>query len=157
MQPYGPAVLRLAVGAVFVAHGGQKLFGLWGGPGLTGTASYFGQLGLAPAYPLAAAAAVAEFMGGLLLIAGALTFYAALVLALEMAIAAWKVHLSNGFFMNWALTPGHGHGYEFSLTLIGALICLMLTGPGRFSFDGRRARFAESEAYGRARLRAGKM
>ena len=74
-----------------------------------------------------------------------------------MAIAAWKVHLANGFFMNWALTAGHGHGYEFNLTLIGVLVSLSLTGPGAFSIDGRRARSAESEAYGRARLRAGKV
>jgi hypothetical protein len=41
--------------------------------------------------------------------------------------------------------------------LIGALVSLMLTGPGAFSFDGRRARSAEAEAAGRARLRAGKV
>ncbi len=155
MQPYGPAVLRLVVGAVFVAHGAQKLFGLWGGGGLAGTAALFAQLGLSPAYPLAVAVGVAEFAGGLLLIAGALTLFAAVALAIEMAVATWKVHLANGFFINWALTPGHGHGYEFNLTLIGALIALMLTGPGAFSIDGWRARSAESEAYGRARLRAG--
>ncbi len=155
MQPYGPAVLRVVVGAVFVAHGAQKLFGLWGGGGLAETAAFFAQLGLTPAYPLAVLAGLLEFGGGLLLIAGALTFFAALALVLEMAIATWKVHLANGFFINWALTPGHGHGYEFNLTLIGALVSLMLTGPAAFSIDGYRARSAESEAYGRARLRAG--
>jgi len=157
MQPYEPAVLRLVVGAVFVAHGAQKLFGLSGGGGLAGTAAFFAQLGLTPAYPLAIAVGIVEFAGGLLLIAGALTFFTALALVIEMAVATWKVHLANGFFINWALTPGHGHGYEFNLTLIGALISLMLMGPGAFSIDGRRARSAESEAYGRARLRAGKV
>ena len=157
MQPYGPAVLRLVVGAVFVAHGAQKLFGLWGVGGLAGTAAFFTQLGITPAYSLAVAVAIVEFGGGLLLIAGALTFFAALALALEMAVATWKVHLANGFFINWALAPGHGHGYEFNLTLIGALMALMLTGPGAFSIDGRRARSAESEAYGRARVLARKV
>jgi putative oxidoreductase len=157
MQPYGPAVLRLIVGAVFVAHGAQKLFGLWGGAGLAGTAASFAQLGLTPAYPLAVAAGAVEFGGGLLLITGALTLVAALALTISAAVAAVKVHLANGFFLNWALVPGHGHGYEFNLTLIGALISLMLTGPGAFSIDGRRARSAEAEAYGRARLRAGKV
>ena len=155
MQAYGPAVLRLVVGAVFAAHGAQKLFGLWGGGGLAGTVAFFAQLGLTPAYPLAVMVGVAEFAGGLLLIAGALTFFAALALVIDMIVATWKVHLANGFFINWALTPGHGHGYEFNLTLIAALISLMLTGPGAFSIDGRRARSAEYEAYGRARLRAG--
>ena len=60
-------VLRLAVGAVFVAHGAQKLFGLWGGGGLTGTAAFFAQLGLTPAYPLAILVGLVELGGGLLL------------------------------------------------------------------------------------------
>ena len=67
---FGPAVLRLAVGAVFVAHGAQKLFGLWGGGGLTGTAAFFAQLGLTPAYPLAIFVGLIELAGGLLLVAG---------------------------------------------------------------------------------------
>ena len=46
MQPYGPPVLRLALGAVFMAHGAQKLFGVWGGGGPEGTAAFFGQVGL---------------------------------------------------------------------------------------------------------------
>jgi putative oxidoreductase len=157
MQPYGPAVLRLATGAVFVAHGAQKLFGVWGGGGLAGTAAFFGQLGLTPAYPLAIIVALVEFIGGLMLIAGALTLFAALALVIDMIVATWKVHLVNGFFLNWNMVPGQGHGYEFNITLIGALVSLMLTGPGAFSVDGRRERSAEAEAYGRARLRAGKV
>lgn len=155
MQPYGPAVLRLATGAVFVAHGAQKLFGVWGGGGLAGTAAFFGQLGLTPAYPLAIVVGLVEFVGGLMLIAGALTLFAALALALNMVVAIWKVHLVNGFFLNWNMVAGQGHGFEFNLTLIGALVSLMLTGPGALSVDGRRARSAEAEAYGRARLRSG--
>ena len=157
MQPYGPAVLRLAIGAVFVAHGAQKLFGVWGGGGLSGTAAFFGQLGLTPAYPLAILVGLVEFAGGLMLIAGALTLFVALALALNMVVAIWKVHLANGFFLNWNMVAGQGHGYEFNLALIGALVSLMLTGPGAFSVDGRRERSAEAEAYGRARLRAGKV
>ena len=157
MQPYGPAVLRLAIGAVFVAHGAQKLFGVWGGGGLAGTAGFFEQLGLTPAYPLAVLVGLVEFAGGLMLIAGGLTLFAALALAVNMLVATWKVHLVNGFFLNWNIVSGQGHGYEFNLALIGALVSLMLTGPGAFSVDGRRARSAEAEAYGRARLRAGKV
>jgi uncharacterized membrane protein YphA (DoxX/SURF4 family) len=74
-----------------------------------------------------------------------------------MGVAVWKVHAVNGFFLNWANTPGQGHGIEFNLVLIGALAALMLSGPGAFSIDGRRARSAEAEAAGRARLRAGKV
>lgn len=155
MQPYGPAVLRLAVGAVFVAHGAQKLFGVWGGGGLAGTAAFFAQLGLTPAYPLAILVGLVEVAGGMMLMLGALTLVAALALAIDMAVAVWKVHMVNGFFLNWNLVPGQGHGYEFSLALIGALISLMLTGAGALSVDGQRARSAEARAYGRARLRGG--
>ncbi|MGZ8697940.1 MAG: DoxX family protein [Gaiellaceae bacterium] len=149
MYPYGPAVLRLAVGTIFVAHGAQKLFGIWGGPGLSGTAAFLGQLGLGPGFPLALLVGIVEFGGGLMLIAGALTLFAALALAVNMGVAIWKVHLTSGFFL-----PA---SYEYNIVLIGALISLMLTGPGAFSIDRRRARSAEAEAYGRARLRAGKV
>ena len=153
MERYGPTLLRLVGGAVFVAHGAQKLFGIWGGPGLVGTGTYFDTIGLSPGYPLAVAVGVVEFGGGLLLMAGALTSYAAAALVLVMLGSIWKVHLANGFFLNWALTPGRGHGIEFSLLMIAALICVALSGPGALSVDHRRARSAESYAAGRARLR----
>ncbi len=157
MLPYGPAVLRLAVGAVFIAHGAQKLFGVWGGGGPGGTAAFFTQIGLTPAYPLALAAGVAELIGGLMLVIGAYTFVAALALLADMAVAVWKVHAPHGFFINWGLVPDRGHGYEFNLVLGAALVALMLTGAGAFSVDRRRASSAEAEAAGRARLRAGKV
>ena len=145
---YGPAVLRLIVGLVFVAHGAQKLFGVWGGDGLPGTAAFFAQLGLEPSYPLAVVAATVEFGGGLLLILGAYTVVAAAALIVQMAVAIWAVHLPHGFFLP---------GYEFNLTLIAALVCLALTGPGALSVDVRRASHAAAAAAGRARLRAGKV
>jgi putative oxidoreductase len=157
MQPYGPAILRVAVGAVFLAHGEQKLFGVWGGGGPEGTAAFFSQLGLMPAYPLALAAGVVEFVGGLMLILGAYTIVAALALLVLQAVAVWKVHYMNGFFLNWGLTPDRGHGYEFNLVLVAALVALMLTGAGAFSLDRHRTRSAEAEAAGLARLRAGKV
>jgi putative oxidoreductase len=153
MDRYGPAVLRLVVGATFMAHGAQKLFGIWGGGGLVGTAASFDSLGLSPGYPLAMAVALTESLGGLLLMAGALTPYAAGALIVTMLGAIWNVHLVNGFFINWALTPGQGHGIEYNVVLIAALSCLIFTGPGAFSIDHRRARSAESYAAGRARLR----
>lgn len=153
MDRYGPTLLRLVVGVTFVAHGAQKLFGVWGGGGLAGTAVYFDSLGLSPGYPLAVAVALAESLGGALLMAGALTSFAATTLIITSLGALWNVHLTNGFFMNWGLTPGRGHGVEFNLVLIAALASLVFTGPGAFSVDHRRARSAESYRAGRARLR----
>ena len=152
MDRYGLAVLRLVVGATFVAHGAQKLFGVWGGGGLAGTAAYFDGLGLSPGFPLAVAVALIEFGGGLLLAAGALTAYVSAALVLTMLGAIWNVHLANGFFLNWGITPGRGHGIEYNLVLIAALLCLALSGPGAMSVEHRRARSAEADAAGRARL-----
>ncbi len=157
MPPFGPTIIRLAVGVVFAAHGAQKLLGIWGGGGVTGTAAYFAQLGLTPAYPLALLVSIVEIAGGLLLIAGAFTLVASSILTISMLVAVWKVHLASGFFLNWTNAPGVGHGYEFNLTLIAALVSLMLTGPGALSVDGFRAREADTGAAGRARLRAGQV
>lgn len=153
MRPFGLTALRLAVAAVFIAHGGQKLLGLWGGPGLDATTAYFGSLGLQPAYPLAILASGTELIGGILLILGWGTRWVSLALAIVMGVAIWKVHYVNGFFMNWSGTVGRGHGMEFNLVLIGALICLMFNGPGALSFDEWRNQSAEAEARGRARAR----
>jgi putative oxidoreductase len=155
MAPFGPTLVRVAVGVVFVAHGAQKLFGFGGGGGLTGTAAFFAQLGLTPAFVLAMAVGLVETFGGLFLIAGLFTRLTAGVLALEMVVAVWKVHLANGFFLNWTNTPGVGHGYEFNLVLVAALVSLGLTGPGALSIDHSKALEAETEAAGRARLRSG--
>jgi putative oxidoreductase len=154
---FGPAVLRLALAAVFIAHGGQKLFGLWGGHGLEATAGFFAQMGLQPAFPLAVSVATLEFAGGILLALGAFTVVVSAALTLEMLVAIVKVHLASGFFLNWNLVPVQGHGYEYNLVLIGALVCLTLAGPGAFSVDGRRASHAAAAAAGRARIRMGKV
>lgn len=153
MESYGPAVLRVMIGLMFVAHGAQKLFGMWGGGGLSGTAAYFEVLGLAPGFPLAVAVGVTEFAGGLMLMAGALTRYVTIALLVVLVGAVWNVHLANGFFLNWGLVPGRGHGIEFHLVSAGALLCLVLAGPGALSVDERRARSAAADAAGRARLR----
>jgi putative oxidoreductase len=155
MQGFGPAVLRLAVGVIFAAHGAQKLFGIWGGGGPSATAAFFNQLGLTPAYPLAIFVGLVELAGGLLLIAGAFTLATSAVLVLNMLVAVWKVHLPSGFFLNWTNAPGLGHGYEFNLILIAALVALMLMGAGALSVDEWRLRSSESLAAGRARLRSG--
>ncbi len=149
LSSFGPAVLRVAVGAIFIAHGAQKLFGVWGGGGLDATAGGFAKLGLEPSYPLAVVAGLVEFGGGLLLVAGALTLFAALALTFQMLVAIWKVHGAHGFFL-----PA---GYEYNVALIAALVSLVLTGPGAFSFDRHRAVSAAADAAGRARVRHGKI
>jgi putative oxidoreductase len=146
---YGPTVLRVTLALVFIAHGAQKLFGIWGGAGLPGTAAYVAQLGLEPSYWIAVLVGGIEFGGGLMLLAGVYTFGAAALLVLQLAAAIWFVHRHDGFFAPF--------GYELHLTRISALVCLMLTGAGAFSLDGRRASHAAAAAAGRARIRAGRV
>jgi putative oxidoreductase len=155
MREYGLLVLRLALAAVFVAHGAQKLFGIWGGGGLSAMAGIFQNLGLVPAFPLAVLVGVTEFFGGVLLAAGAYARWAAGPLIVDMVVAIARVHLANGFFLNWYMRPGVGHGFEFNMVLVAGLVCIIFTGPGALSVDVFRARSAETQAAGRARLRTG--
>lgn len=158
MVGLGLLVLRIALFAVFFAHGGNKLFGFFGGPGigpggLTSTSAFFDTLGLQPAFVLAVAQAVLEVLGSIFILFGFLTRWVSAALAISMAIAMWKVHLPWGFFLNWTGAPDRGHGIEFPLTLCLALIALALTGGGDWSLDGRNQRAADRDAAGRARLR----
>jgi putative oxidoreductase len=154
MAGWGLTVLRVAVGLVFIAHGAQTLFGLFGGPGLAATAERFAQLGLPAAYPLAAVSGIVQFAGGLMLLLGAWTRWAAIALAAGTAAAVWFAHLAHGFFLNWSLTPGVGHGYEYHFVLIGSCVCLALSGAGELSIDGLLDRSAESALAGRHRIRS---
>jgi putative oxidoreductase len=149
MRPYGPAALRMCVGAVFLAHGLQKLFGLWGGQGIDGTTALLASWGLSQPHVLAILAGAAELGGGALLIIGGLTRWVALALLVEVGVAIWKVNYLNGFF----LTSAAGPGVEYRLLLVGALLCLSLTGPGALSVDEWRNSSAEAMRAGRARAR----
>ena len=120
--------LRVSIGLIFIGHGGQKLFGLFGGYGLEGTGPWMESIGLAPGYFMALMAGSAEFFGGLLLLSGLLTRASALMLAVTMLVAIFSVHINNGFFMS-------ANGYEYAIALLGASIALMFSGAGKYSVD----------------------
>lgn len=128
MEDIALLILRLVLGGIFVAHGAQKLFGSFGGPGIEGTAGFHEQLGIKPAKPMAVLAGLAEFVGGILVIAGFLTPLAALALIVVMIVAILKVHLKNGFFAT-------SEGYEFNLALIAVAVALLLAGSGAYGTD----------------------
>jgi putative oxidoreductase len=120
--------VRIGAGAIFAAHGAQKLFGWFGGYGLDGTAGWMASIGLEPGMLMASLAGGAEFFGGLLLIIGLLVRPAALVLAATMVVAIVSVHLQNGLFLA-------NNGYEFGLALLVITIGLVFRGAGSLSAD----------------------
>lgn len=124
-------ILRLALGLVFMAHGAQKLFGWFGGFGWTGTVGFFNQaLGIAPA--LAGLAILIEFFGGIAIILGLFTRPVALGLAVTMLVAAVKVHLANGFFLD---QKGAADGVEYIFVLFLISLYLLIKGAGTISLD----------------------
>jgi putative oxidoreductase len=123
--------LRGVIGALFVGHGTQKLFGWFGGPGLQGASGMMESLELRPPKRHAIAAGVSETAGGALVLLGALTPFATTALTATMVTAIRKVHAHKGPWVT-------GGGYEYNLVLIAALTALAENGPGPLSVDRDR-------------------
>jgi len=124
----GLLILRLAVGLTMAAHGGQKLFGWFGGYGIAGTGGFLESLGFRPGKVHATLAGLSELGGGLLIALGLLTpVGTALVLAV-MVVAIGSVHLPKGFFVS-------DGGFEYNLVIMAAVVALAFTGPGAYSLD----------------------
>ena len=121
-------VIRVFLGITFVLHGGQKLFGWYGGAGIKGTRSMMQNLGVAHPGLLGWMASLSEFAGGLFVLFGLLTPLAAALIISTMLVAIYTVHWQNGFFNG-------NRGYEFNLSLIALAATLILTGAGLVSVD----------------------
>jgi len=134
---WGLLFLRLILGAVFFAHGAQKVLGWFGGSGLSATVQGMAHMGI-PA-PLAYLASFTEFLGGLGLIFGVLSRLSALGIAINMIVAILLVHLPNGFFMNW-FGQQKGEGIEYHLLVIGIALMILLAGPGRLAIGDPEVR-----------------
>ena len=145
MAAAGLVVLRLTMAFVLVSRGGHILFGFGssaglGAGGLDAAAAKYTALGLEPGMLVAVIAGFVQFVGGLLIAIGLLARWAALAAVGLIAVLLWKEQAT------WP-------GIELSLVLIGALVCLWLTGAGDWSFDGRRETTAASRVAARARVR----
>jgi putative oxidoreductase len=128
MTAIGLLILRLGIGLILAAHGAQKLFGAWSGPGMAKWTESVQRLRIRPAQPWAWVAALSEFGGGLLLAVGLLSPLGSLAIIGAMLVAIATVHLANGFWNG-------KRGYEFNLSLVVGAAALAFTGPGNYSLD----------------------
>ena len=140
-QPWGLTVLRIVTGVIFLMHAWQKL-AIFSIPGFTG---FLAQAGV-PAPGSAAVVVIAvELIGGVALVLGLGTRWAALLLAFDMLVALLTVHLPGGFFVP--------EGIEFVLLLLAANVALALAGSGALALDailpGRRSTAPGTAAVGR--------
>ena len=123
-------LVRVLVGLLFVGHGAQKLFGLFGGQGMAPFVESMNKVGAQPAAFWAYFAATGELVAGVLLVLGLLTPFAAAVLIAEMAVAVFDVHWPKGLWSQQG-------GFEYPLVLGVVAAAIGLTGPGVYSLDNR--------------------
>ncbi len=100
----GLAVLRVVVGIVFLMHGGQKLF-IYGFHNVGG---FMQQLGIPLPQVAGVVVTLVEFFGGLALLLGLFTRWAAVLIACDMLVAVTVVHLRGGFFLPKGYSPDRG-------------------------------------------------
>ncbi|ACT03891.1 DoxX family protein [Paenibacillus sp. JDR-2] len=128
MMDMGLLIIRVVVGLLFVGHGAQKLFGLFGGYGPKGTGGWMESVGIRPGVVMAVFAGILELLGGALFTTGLFTVAAGVMILVTMAGAIVKVHLPNGL---WSTA----NGYEYPLVLVAVAIGVALTGAGAYSLD----------------------
>jgi len=125
----GLLVARLVIGPVMAAHGAQKLFGWFGGYGLSQTGEFFAALGFRPGRTFAAVASLAEITSGALVALGFLGPVGPALMISVMLVAMITVHRENGLFAS-------GNGVEVPLLYMTAALGLALTGYGPYALDG---------------------
>jgi putative oxidoreductase len=141
----GLLAMRVMIGVVFVFHGAQKLFGLFGGYGIDGTAGFMDSLGIPFPTLSAVLAGGAEFFGGLALITGFGQRLMSIPLVFTMLVASLTAHSGFG---------AQSGGMEYPLTLAVMSAGLGLLGPGRFTLAGAFSRLGSGAAEGRATAEA---
>jgi len=128
MVALGLLILRVVIGLIVAGHGFQKLFGWWGGPGINGWVGAMNRMRIRPPVAWAWISTLAEVFGGLGLAVGLLTPLPSLAIAGSMLVAIALVHWPKGFWTSKG-------GYEFNLSILGAIAAIALIGPGAYSLD----------------------
>jgi putative oxidoreductase len=124
----GLLILRLVVGIALAAHGAQKLFGWWGGPGVRGLSAHMASMRFRPVPIWVAGAIGTEIGGGLLLALGLLNPLGSVGVGAAMLMAIVAFHWGKGFF-------GQGGGLEMPFLYLVAASVVGITGPGAYSLD----------------------
>ena len=130
-------VTRLTIGLILFPHGAQKMLGIFGGYGFSGTMGFFTGTMHLP-WLIGFLVIIIEFFGSLSLIAGFASRLWSVLVIIEMFGAVITTHLNNGFFMNWAGNQ-KGEGFEYHLLLIGLALATLINGSGKFSADEKIA------------------
>lgn len=126
-------ICRLTIGIIIFPHGAQKLLGMFGGYGFTGTMGFFTETMHLP-WLIGFLVIIIEFFGALSLMAGfASRFWSVLMIILMLGII-FTSHLNHGFFMNW-FGNQEGEGYEYFLLVIGLSLATLVNGSGKYSLD----------------------
>ncbi|MEZ4863411.1 MAG: DoxX family protein [Caldilineaceae bacterium] len=120
-------IIRVVIGLTVAAHGAQKLFGAFGGPGLAGVTGWLASMRLRPARVWALVAGLSEFGGGLLMALGLLGPLGPLGVIATMAVAITAVH--------WGRFFNSSQGIEFPLTLLAGALAILVGGVGAYSLD----------------------
>jgi putative oxidoreductase len=121
-------IVRLILGLGMAAHGAQKLFGWFGGYGLTGTGGFFAGLGFRPGVLFAFLAGLGEFAGGVLTALGLLGPIGPALMILVMIVAAVVVHARHGFFVT-------SNGVEVTALYTAGALAIAFAGPGAYALD----------------------
>ena len=119
-------ILRLGIGVMFFAHGMQMALGLWGGPGVEGFSKALAGMGFVMPLVWSYLAGYTTLLGGACLILGVIPRIASSFLFIFIAVAAFKVDISKGFFLQ-------GGGFEYNFVIACACIAILLAGSGKYS------------------------
>ena len=117
-------IVRVVVGSIFVLHGAQKVFGLFGGPGLAGFATWLAPMGV-PTW-LAYSAALSELVAGTMVLLGIAAELGACMIIVQMAVAIYLVHWPHGYFIQ-------DNGFEYALNSMALCVAIIVGGARRYS------------------------
>ncbi len=130
----GLFALRIVLGLVMLPHALQKSLGMFGGGGIEGSLGFFASIGI-PTF-VGVLVILVENVGALALLTGFMGRLGAAGIAAVMVGAIAKVHIANGFFMNWFGNQA-GEGFEYHLLVLAMCAAILIGGSGAFSLDGK--------------------